>query len=359
MVAQSDRTMTTETHNKLHIFFNTEAMPYLYCVVHRVDSSLDNQWWEKPFILSKRKVDGKEVVYGTIRRTIDKIFSQLGRLEQFSSVSRARLEAAGIEIDDEPKILSDSELENSIVDEQEELVEDVLISISVNVRILSEVFPNKLKNTVNVYNYEEALVGSADLGSIANLLLHNRCLVIKGYHVVDLLSQEEFLIDTPQMGLQFDFNEYIEEVQKAINDLTFKDLIGVLWGITKRLVPTSNIADIVFLTQNLYALGEVMVGPDARIESGPLKAVLDRIAIQHLDRLFPRHRARGKVEATINVLFQAPRFYLEPDLDNKQIRTEVHVGTSPGALEKEQLVMGYEDFFSELSAAAGTRRLYA
>ena len=358
MVAQSDGTTTTETHNRLHIFFNTEAMPYLYGIVHRVDGSVDNQWFEKPFILSKRKADGKEVVYGTARRTIDKIFLQLRRLEQFSSASRARLEAEGIVVDGEA-VLSDSELENRIVDEQEDLIEDVLISISVNVRILSEIFPNRLKKTVNVYDYEDALVGNAELGNIANLLLHNRCLVIKGHHVVDLLSQEEFLIDTPRMGLKFDFNEYIEEVQKAVDELTVKDLIGVLWGVTKRLVPTSNIADIVFLTQNLYALGEVMVGADARVESGPLKAILDRIAQQHLDRMFPRHLVMGQVEATIGLVFSTPRFCLEPDLDNKQIRTDVRVGTNPGELEQEKLVMGYEDFFSELSAASGTRRLYA
>ena len=350
--------MTTENINRLHLLFNAEAMPYLYGLVHRVDGNIDNQWFDKPFILSKRRANRKEVVYGTVRRTIDKVFLQLRRLEQFSSVSRSQLGAEGIVVHEEP-VLSDSEVENSIMDEQEDMIEDVLISISVYVRILSEIFPNKLKNTVNVYDYERALVGGAELNNIANLLLHNRYLVIKGDEVVDLLSQEAFLIDTPQMGLKFDFNEYIEKVQDAVNELTVKDLIGVLWGITKRLVPTSNIADIVFLTQNLYALGEVMVGTDARIESGPLKTVLDRMAIQHVDRLFPRHREQGNVEATINVLFQTPRFYLEPDLDNKQIRTEVHVGTNPGALEKEQLIMGYEDFFSELSAASGTRRLYA
>ena len=358
MDAQGDGTMTTETHNRLHILFNTEALPYLYGIVHRVDGSLDNQWFDKPFILLKRKADGKEVVYGTVRRTISKIFSQLRRLEQFSSESRARLEAEGIAIHGEP-VLSDSELENSIMDEQEDLMEDVLISISVNVRILSEIFPNKLKNTVDVYDYEDTLVGNAELRNIANLLLHNRYLVIKGHQVVDLFSQEEFLIGTPQMGLKFDFDEYIEAVQKAVNELTVKDLIGVLWGITKRLVPSSNITDIVFLTLTLYALGEVMVGADARIESGPLKAILDRIAEQHLERMFPRHLVQGRIEATTSLAFKTPRFHLEPDLDNKQIRTEVHVGTNPGALEREKLVMGYEDFFSELSAASGTRRLYA
>ena len=60
-----------------------------------------------------------------------------------------------------------------------------------------------------------------------------------------------------------------------------------------------------------------------------------------------------KVEIVTTVAFTAPRFYLEPDLDQKQIRTAVQVNGSP-----ETLVMGYEDFFSEVAKASGNRRLY-
>ena len=254
---------------------------------------------------------------------------------------------------DDP-ILPESKLADRILDEQDELVEDVLVATSVNVRILSEIFPNKLKkHKVSVYDYDDGEVGKIELSKIADLLLHNRYLVIKGHQVVDLLSDKKSMADDLQMGLKIDFLEYVSEVEKVVSGLTVKDLIDKLWGMTKVLSTSSSVKDIVFLTQNLYTLGDSVVGDPVPIAGGPLKTILDRVAGNYIDRMFPNDSApRGKT-IPFPVVFRTPRFYLESDVDLKQIRTEVEVNGGP-----ETLVMDYEEFFREVSKASGNAGLY-
>ncbi len=164
----------------------------------------------------------------------------------------------------------------------------MLLTISVNTRILSEIFPNKLKRRkVCVYDYDGGEVGKIKLSEIADLLLHNRYLVIKGHHVVDLLSDEKFLTEEPQMGLKINFHEYLSEVEKVVSGLSVRDLIGKLWGITKALSTSSSIKDIVLLTQNLYTLGDSVVGDPTQKTRGPLKTILDRVARNYIDRMYP------------------------------------------------------------------------
>lgn len=342
--------------NRIQILYNAQDPPYKYGAVHIVDGCKDNQWWERPFVVSKRTHSGEEIVYGTVKRTLEKIVSQLLRLEKFSEETAAMLKTEGINSSHnrENSVLPDSKVTQRIFDEQDNLVEDVLLTVSVNIRILSELFPNKLRNgKVNVYNYDGETVSMIELSKIADLLVHNRYIVIKDHYVMDLISDRQFMNDTPQMGLKVDFYEYISEVEKIVYGLTVKDLITNLREITRKLSPSSSIKDIVFLTQNLYTLGDAMVGTDIKVDSGPLKAVLDKVARKHLERVLPKHPNSDGMSIPIALKFSTPRFYLEPDLAQKQIRTEVNVNDSP-----EKLVMGYEDFFLEVSSASGGRKLY-
>ena len=345
--------MTTKNYNRVQIVFNAEHRPYLYGAVHIVNGTLANQWWEKPFVVSKRMSDGKEVVYGTVKRTLDKISSQVDRLKHFQSQAKATLDAAGITpLIREDSILPEGEVTDRILDEQEDLIEDVLLTVSVNIRILSEVFPQQLKTIkVNVYDYDDGHVDRIELSDIANLLLHNRYILVKNQFVVDLFSDEKFMTDKPQMGLKINFLEYISEVDQIVNSITVKDLITKLWGSTTKLSASSNIKDIIFLTQNLYTLGGCAVESDAPIGSGPLKTILDRVATEHIQRMYPRNTAPAGGQI-VGVVFTTPRFYLEPDLDQKQVRIEMQVNGN-----RETLVMGYEEFFREVLKAFGKRKV--
>ena len=343
--------MSQRKVNRIHVLFNAEHKPYRYGAIHIVDGDVDNQWWEKPFVISKRRAEG-ETFYGTVARTLTRVSTQLARLEKFRVETERRLSAAGMKaINDAGSQLPDSKLTDRILDEQEDLIEDVLLAISVYVRMLSEIFPGRMKKArANVYDYDGKRVDSIELSKIADLLLHQRYMVIRNEHVVDLISDERFMADKPQLGLKISFPEYVEQVERALNGLTVKDLVGKLWGETKRLSTSSNVKDIVFLTQNLFTLGGFVVHEESPIAGRPLKPILDRVARQ----VAQRSRLRTSPETTVPVrlAFRSPRFQLEPDLNDKRIRITVEVNG-----KEERLVLGYKQFFSEVSKAHGNMRL--
>ena len=196
--------MTTQNYNRVQILYNSKHEPYLYGVVHRVDGDLNNQWWEKPFVISKKRWNGEEVVYGTIKRLLERIMSQIDRLRRFQLEAQARLDAAGITSSSQDSAeLPKSEVTDRIIDEQEELIEDVLLTTSVNVRILSEIFPQKLeKSKVNVYDYDCGRVDRIELSEMADLLLHNRYILVKDHYVVDLISDKKFMAQKPPNGFE-------------------------------------------------------------------------------------------------------------------------------------------------------------
>ena len=351
--------MGAKTENRLLILFNAQHDPYIYGAVQTVqvvNGCVTDMRKERPFIVSKRTADGEEVVYGTVKRTLQKISSQLDRLTAFQSEVEAKLRAEGISpLPRGESTLPESEVTHRILDQQDDLVEDVLLAVSVNIRILSEIFPGKLKKRrVGVYDYDDGAAGKIQLSKIADLLLHNRYLAIRGHQVVDLISDEQFMAGSPQMGLKIDFTEYLSEVEKVVSGLTIKDLIGKLWAITKGLSTSSNIKDIVFLTQNLYTLGDSVVRDPTPISGGPLKSILDRVANNYIDSLNPNDSLPRGVTIPTTLTFRTPRFSLGSDLDHMQIRTTVEVNGS-----REKLEMDYEEFFREVSKSSGNAKLYS
>ena len=347
--------MAKQSYNILQVIYNVEHKPYLYGAVHRVHGDLNNQKMEKPFVVSKKRRVGEEVVYGTIRRLLEKIAFQIDKLKRFQLEAQAKLDSAGIApLGRENPKLPESKVSERILDDQEALIEDVLVTTSVDIRILSEIFPQRLKKArVMVYDYDDQRIGQIELAKIADLLVHNRYICIRDTFVVDLLSDESFMDIKPQIGLKVNFLEYVAEVEKVVYGLTVKDLVNKLWGMTKKLSASSNIRDIIYLHQNLYTLGGLAVESGMPISTGPLKTVLDRVAIRHFEEKYPKSSTPDGFRVQISVLFTTPRFRWVPDLDQKQICINVQVNGAP-----EELVMGYEEFFSELLKGYGNTKLY-
>ena len=312
--------MSTVNHNRVQVVFNPEHKLYLYGAIHIVDGSEQNQRWEKPFIVSKSSARGEEIFYGTVKRTLQRITSQLDRIKKFQADVQAKLEAHGIApVDGQKGLLPDGDVTDQILDEQEDLIEDVLIGVSVHIRILSEIFPKKLRShKVQVYDYDDNVVDLIELSDIANLLVHSRYLVIRDEFVVDLISDQKFMTQHPQTGLKINFLEYTQEVYEAVAGITVKDLVTVLWQWTAGLSSSSSVKDIMFLTQNLYTLGGFVVGTRIPIDAGPLKVILDRVADEHLKERFAKNPKSRKAKRFVeSVVFSTPRFYLEPDLNQK------------------------------------------
>ena len=348
--------MPTANHNRVQLVFNAEHKPYLYGAIHIVDGDEQDQRWERPFIVSKTTASGEEVVYGTIKRTLQRISAQLDRLKKFQTDAQAKLDAHGISsVGGQRRLLPESDISNQILDEQENLIEEVLIGVSVHIRILSEIIPKKLQShRVEVYDYDDNVVDTIALSEIANLLLHSRYLAIRNEFVVDLLSDRKFMTQQPQTGLKINFLEYTKEVRKAVGGITVKSLVEVLWRWTTDLSASSSVKDIMILTQNLYTMGGFVVGTTIPIETGPLKAILDKVADKHLKQRFARNPKLRKAKTLIDsVVFSTPRFYLEPDLNQKQIRIQMQVNG-----ENEKMVMGYEEFYKQVLAVSGNAKLH-
>ena len=340
--------MTAKKHNRVQIVYQY-CKPYMYGAVLIVDGDVENRWSERPFVISRKMANGDEIFYGTVKRVLDKIQSQIDRLSRFGSETQAKLQASGITpLGDDGSLLPESEVSTRIMDEQEELIENVLLEVSVNIRILSEIFPDRLQqSTVKVYDYDDACVGDIRLSEIANLLVHNRYIVVKDHHVVDLISDKKFLIGRPQMGLKIDFIQYIEEVGKVINGIAVKDLASKLRCLIKNLSASSNIKDIIFVAQNLYALGEPILWNEDRVD-GPIKTILDRVMDRNLKRKYANRPMPSGVVIPVRLVHTTPNFYLEPDLNHKQIKISMRVNDEP-----ESDVKDYEEFFQEFLSAYG------
>lgn len=156
--------MSEQKFNRVQVMFNAEHRPYLYGAIHIVDGDLANQWCERPFVISRTTAGGREIVYGTVARTIENVRSQLDRLQAFRSEAQRRLDAAGIEpIEGTVSQLPPCDITDRIFDEQDALVEEVLPIVSVNVRVLSEIFPRKMKRAkVKVYDYDNTCVDNIE-----------------------------------------------------------------------------------------------------------------------------------------------------------------------------------------------------
>lgn len=192
------------------------------------------------------------------------------------------------------------------------------------------------------------------MGGIADLLLHSRYLAIRNEFIVDLISDQKFMTQQPQTGLKINFSEYTNEVCKAVTSITVKDLVTVLWKWTASLSSSSSVKDIIFLIQNLYTMGGFVVGTTIPIETGPLRPILDRAADEQLKkRLANNPKLRKAKRLKQSVEFRAPRFYLEPDLNQKQIRIQMQVNG-----QDEKMVMDYEEFYQKVLAASGSTKLH-
>lgn len=340
--------------NRIRIIYNNNHPPYLYGSVGVVEGSTAK--FGSPFVISKRFA-GQEKVYGTVKRIVEKIHFHMIRFSEFNLETRRKLEREGvlpIEASGNFQTLPDSEITEQVLEDQENLTEDVLTSVSIYVRILSEIFPNKMGNyRVDVYDYHDKKVDEAKLSDISNLILHNRYILVKDQMVVDLISDKKYLSSSAQMGLKLNSNEYFSEVNKVVTELTVKDLIWELWKLTKNVLlstsPTEK--EIVFLIQNLYTLGGSILEDSSEntLSGGPLKTILDRFAENHLQR-FPSISEKQDITMSY-VQFTTPRFCLIPDQNG--IRTSIEVNG-----REETLDMGYEEFFQEVIDASGGAKLF-
>ena len=337
-----------EPLNRVLVIYRREQ-PYLYGAISKMGCDPRHLQWHAPFMISKATSTDGEEVYGTVGGTLKRIVAQLAKMDAFGKRTSQRLSEAGIDAGPNHQ-LPPSDLADAIVDSQDALIEEVVLTTSIYVRQLHEIFPYLKKFRVAVYDYGGQPAGQASLKHVGDLMAHNRYIAIRNGRIVDLMSDKKHLAQ-PQTGLQLDFIEYLRSVSQLVESITVEKLATVLRERTRKLSPSSPIGDIIFLMQNLYTLGGFMVQTGSPL-SAPVRAILNRLAPD----LYEQHlQAKGLPTgsaATIEAVFTTPRFQFEGDLEDKKIKTFMTVNG-----QAETLVTGYEQFFLDVVAAAGSTKL--
>jgi len=344
-------TMSVARHNEVRMIFNGEYKPYVYAAICIVEGEKPNLRTSKPFIISKLKADGEEIVYGTIKQTMQRISSQLEKIKKLETHFRDKFNVRGnLDADGQHISLPENDITDQILDEQEVILEEVLINVSVHIRILAEIFPNQFRRyKVSLYDYDDKVIEKMGLREVANLLLHYRYFVIRGKFVVDLFSDQRFMNEQSQIGLKFSFIEYFEKISAAVSGITVGDLVGELKRKTDSLSASSSPRDIIFLFQNLYTLGGYSVNV---AHKSPLKEILRQVVLNHQKEKTAQKPKLKNKEFRMRVAFREPRFYWEPDLNRKQIRIVMEVN---GQMRNRVLDSG--KFYKQILVTAGNIKL--
>lgn len=322
---------------------------YLYGMISKIGCDPQHLEWHSPFLISKANSKGKEEVYGTVGGILERVVVQLEKMDAFRKRTTQRLSEAGVEVGLNRQLPS-SALSRSILDEQDALMEEVLLITAIYVRQLHEIFPKLSKFKVAVYDYEGKPADRTSLRHVGDLMAHNRYIAIRDGRIVDLMSDQKHLAK-PQTGLQIDFIEYLHCVSKLVESITVGVLAAMLRRRIRKLSPASPLRDIIFLMQNLYTLGGFMIEAGKPVPA-PVRAIVDQLAPDLYEREIQAKGLPAGSAATIEAVFTNPKFQFEGDLTDKKIKTFMTVNG-----QTETLVTGYQQFFRDVIAAAGSTKL--
>ena len=323
--------------------------PYQYGAISKMGCDPRHLEWHAPFLISKTNSAGEEEVYGTVGGILKRIVAQLAKMDAFGKRTSQRLSEAGLEVGPKHQ-MQPSDLSNAIIDEQAALIEEVVLITSIYARQLHEMFHNLEELQVSVHDYEGKPAGRTSLKHVGDLMAHNRYIAIRDGRIVDLMSDKKHLAQH-QTGLQLDFIEYLRCVSDLVESITVERLATMLQERIRKLSPSPPIRDIIFLMQNLYTLGGFMVEAGSPL-SEPVRAILDRLAPDLYEQEIQAKDLPAGSAATIQAVFTNPKFKFEGNLEDKKIKTIMTVNG-----QTETLVTGYEQFFQDVVAAAGSTRL--
>jgi len=343
--------------------------PYVYGTFLIVQGDLENQWSSQPFIVSGRDADGKEIVYGSVPRAQDMILWKLRSLTEFAERSQHMLHEAGITVPRDGFLGDiDSPVAKRVLDDQERLFEDVLLSTGLRVRTLSEMLPKAFSEAkVPVYDYEGVRRDSIALPEIGNLLAHNRYVCIQDEYITNLFSDRKTLVknaDLPREWVGWDrggwkvsFREYIDEVGRVVRGLTVRDLLAYLREGLDELSAYSDVNKMVTLHQNLHTFGRVITTPLVAVENGPVKAILDRFVSELAAEMYPSGPPEPETALTFNVVHGNPTFRWVGELDERQIEVAITVNGAQQTLRIgiNEFIEYVEDVYQDRTLLDPTR----
>ena len=246
-------------HQRLHVLYQKSG-PFLYGYIHVVRGSTDNQESSYPFIVSKHFQD-REIVFGSMIALMHKIARLKFRFDERQRVTGESLpdavKSSARIVKKHNKVVHEfpeSEYLDTVLQEQEELLEETIMLILMNVRTLLEILSGKGDRRVGIYDYEGKAIGATSLREIGNLLVHHRYFVIRDEYIHDLFSGDAQLASQRRFGAKISVAELFEQVFNCLTGIRVRDFVGVLRSQLERLTIDTDMRDIVFLIQNVHSL---------------------------------------------------------------------------------------------------------
>ena len=303
-------------HQRLFVRYQKSG-PFMYGHIHVVRGSIDNQESSYPFIVSKH-IQDKEIVCGSMVALMNKIAGLIFRFNERQRVIGESLpedvKSSVKTVAENNKVvheLPESEHLDSILQEQEELLEETIMLILINLRTLFDILSGKGDRKVNVYDYEDKLIGTTSLRELANLLVHHRYFVIRGEYVHDLFSGDAQLASQQKFGAKIRVTELFDEVFNCLSGIRVRDFVGVLRSRLEQLTVDSEMKDIVFLIQNIHSLWYIM---QERFTDSRFSQVMDllfrEVQKRHIDSIKKRRGTKAG-NYSFRFPFTTPRFKID------------------------------------------------
>ncbi len=217
-----------------------------------------------PFVVSETIAPGEVVVHGSV----DNLIQDIKRLvtEVYTNVDK--LNAAlthpgpvGVSQGEKVRLVSvpESVPQRRTYFEFTRILGGTLILLSAQTRNLFELFP-RLDRRIPLSDANGNRTGDIRLSNLFSHFVHSQYLFLNGEHVSDLFPanpRRGAPISRTFMGYRFNWVEYVEAIEVAIQDVKLNDLTGLLRGRLKKLSLESPYSDIVFLIQNLESFSRL------------------------------------------------------------------------------------------------------
>lgn len=337
--------------------------PYLYGSIVTVEpetyaravaqgGSLDLKNWSAPYFIAKH-LDGREIVYGSIPYLIGEAAKPIFRLDHRLRVFKESLP---------PEIRSSIQatygknaavytvpgqnFPDWFIHRQEELTKEALLLSGLHLRNLLDILKDKGNRPVTIYDYDGNPNGTVTLHKLCAMMMHHRYWVISDQYIHDIFSDKKELGSKGLFGSKVDSAELLQAMLAFLSEITVNNFVGVLRGRLKSLTTDSAPRDIMFATQNVHALDQI-VGD--RI-SDPRFSALQNFLFSELtaDEKSQIEAAKGQDQIKLVRHFGRPRFKVAEKLHEKRLIMSITINDKLEAFQLDQA-----KFFDALIQAFG------
>ena len=328
-----------------------------------------------PFVISQSIRKNETIVYGSVYGLIQEIRRLLDDLSECNEKFNSTLRLSGVNTEETRDsfgkrivvTIPEGEKGDKLFCEYVREVTNILLLLSSQTRNLFQLYPRFNKHCISQFDYEGNKVGSIPLKELFDYFVHNRYLFVDGEYVRDLFSDKfssKSSISQKFMGYKISWREYIDAIRSVTDDVTMKDLTGLLRGRLKKLSSNSSHKDIVFLVQNLESFSNLLA---IKIPDKRYTFMLNLMFDERVNRRLVEFRGKKEKVEQVVTTFTAPHIKIHEELSEKKfairVRCKFDLGgnseksTKEEELENHRIDVNYEQFFDRVNSAFGNDSL--